>query len=107
MQPTHEGQLMFGNSLLSQALQDEQRKLAVWAKGTPIIGYPETVYRRDYTGRAMRYSDYGNRSSNYGWEFGHIVAAALGGSGDISNLRPENWETNASAGGLLSNFLAR
>ena len=96
---------MFSESLLTQAQQDEQRKLAVWAKGTLIIGYHEAVYRRDYMGRAMRYSDYGNRSSDYGWEYGHIVAAALGGSDAISNLRPEHWRTNASAGGRLGALL--
>ena len=96
---------MFGESFLTQAQRDEQKKLTVWAKGTPIKGHPETVYRRDYTGRAMRYSDYGNRSSDYGWEFGHITPDALGGSDSILNLRPENWYTNASAGGRLSTLL--
>ena len=93
-------------SFLADSLSLEQKKLAVWAKGTPIIGYHEAVYRRDHMGRAMRYSDYGYRSSDYGWEFGHIVASAFGGSDDIANLRPEHWQTNASAGGLLGNLLS-
>ena len=96
---------MFSESLLTKAQLDEQKKLAVWAKGTPIIGYHEAVYRRDYMGRAMRYSDYGNRSSDYGWELGHIAPDVLGGSDNISNLRPEHWYTNSSAGGRLSTLL--
>ena len=79
----------------------EQRKLAVWIKGHVIPGYDPTVWRRDDFGHAIRFSDYGNRSSTYGWEIDHIVAIALGGSDGLSNLRPLHCTNNATLGGLL------
>src|SRR5260221_14682049 len=82
----------------------EQKKLAIWRNATPIIGFDENVYRRDTFGRAMRYSDYGDRSSDYGWEIDHILATVLGGSDEIWNLRALHWRNNASLGGLLSSI---
>lgn len=90
---------------LARFVADEQRKLAVWHKGHVDSNYDPAVYRRDYVWRLIKYSDHGNRNSAYGWEFGHIVARALGGSDDVINLRPEHWETNASSGGLLGALL--
>ena len=53
-------------------------------------------------GRAIRFSDYGDRNSEFGWEFDHYpIPASLGGSDDIFNLRPLHCTTNASLGGLL------
>lgn len=75
------------------ALVDE-----VWNKGTTIEGYPPNMWRRDAYGNAIRYTDYGNRDSDYGWEMDHIVPASLGGSDDPSNLRPLHWRSNASRG---------
>ena len=85
-------------------LPGELTKLAVWAKGTPIPGYDSNVWRRDEYGNAMRYSDYGNRALDFGWERDHIVALALGGLDIIDNMRPLHWRANASLGGVLSNL---
>ena len=84
---------------------DERRKRTVWNKGTPIPGYDPNVWRRDAHGNAMRFSDHGNRDSKYGWEIDHIRAVALGGSDDLSNLRPLRCSVNASLGGILGNAL--
>ena len=79
-------------------------KIAVWEKGTPIPGWDPDIWRRDGYGNAIRYSDLGNRASDYGWERDHIVALALGGPDTISNMRPLHWRANASLGGALSNL---
>ena len=82
----------------------ELLKHAVWAKGTPIPGYAPDTWRRDAYGTAMKYSDFGNRESEYGWERDHIVALALGGPDTADNMRPLHWRANASLGGRLSNL---
>lgn len=88
-------------------LPDENRKLAVWAKGRVILGYDAAIWRHDDFGHVIRFADYGDRNSAYGWEIDHIHASALGGSDDISNLRPLHHTANSSLGGTLSGLLNR
>ena len=81
---------------------DEAKKLAVWNKGRAILGYDTAVWRHDDAGKVIRYSDYGDRSSDYGWEIDHIHPTSLGGIDHITNLRPLHCAVNAGLGGLLS-----
>ena len=78
------------------------RRVAVWQKGTPIPGCHPAYWRRDDYGYRISYAQYGNRHSEFGWEFDHIVPAALGGPDDISNLRPLYWRVNASRQPMLA-----
>jgi hypothetical protein len=73
----------------------------VWAKGRAIPNYSSAEWRWDDNGAVLRYAEYGNRSSKYGWEIDHILPVALGGGDHISNLRPLHCVTNSTAGGLL------
>lgn len=68
------------------------RKDQVWAKGYMIAGYDPAVWRRDSMGSAIRYADYGDRDSEYGWEMDHIDP---NGPDDLRNLQPLHWRTNA------------
>lgn len=80
---------------------------AVWSKGHIIPDADPAIWRKDDYGDVIRYSDYGDRSSPFGWEKDHIVESALGGSDDLYNLRPLHYRTNASHGGLLAALLKR
>ena len=68
----------------------------VWQKGRLIPNYDPAEWRWDVFGNVIRYADYGNRDSKYGWEIDHIVPVADGGTDHISNLRPLQWSVNAS-----------
>jgi hypothetical protein len=100
------------SNLLDQSVKglgdlDGLRKITVWMKGIPIPGWPDSEWRHDVSGSVMKYSEYGNRNSEYGWEFDHYpVPSGLGGLDAISNLRPLNWKNNASHGGMLGNALS-
>lgn len=76
----------------------EQDKINVWSKGTIVQGYDSAIYRKDQCGAWIRYSDYGNRSSQYGWEIDHITPDSKGGGDTLSNLRPLQWQNNVDKG---------
>ena len=98
--------------LFSGFTAEEQKKLTVWAKGAVIVQngthFDPAVWRHDANGNPIKYSEYGNRNSQYGWEMDHYpIPASLGGSDDIFNLRPLHCIANASHGGLLGAALNR
>lgn len=73
-------------------------KLEVWKKAKPIRGRDPRQTRRDEKGNVIKYSEYGNRDSEFGWEIDHIRRTSRGGSDRLSNLRPLQWEENAKRG---------
>lgn len=72
--------------------------VAVWTKGRVIDGYDRNVWRYDMCGTPMKFSDYGNTNSKHGWEIDHIKPVAKGGTDDLSNLQPLQWDNNRRKG---------
>lgn len=66
----------------------------VWEKGNIVPGNDQDVWRKDQCGAWISRSYYGNRNSQYGWEIDHITPESLGGSDELTNLRPLHWENN-------------
>lgn len=67
---------------------------AVWNKGRPIPGYDANSVRADVCGAVMFGSQYGDTSSVHGWEIDHIQPVAMGGTDDLWNLQPLQWQNN-------------
>ena len=65
----------------------------VWSKGTVVQGHIPTIWRKDQCGAWIKYSEYGKRKSQFGWEMDHI---SPGGPTILSNLRPLNWKNNVA-----------
>lgn len=77
---------------------------AVWEKGTPIIGEDSKVYRKDKCGAKIKRNEYGNVNSKLGWEIDHIKPLAAGGTDDLYNLQPLQWENNRHKGDNYPNW---
>ena len=76
----------------------EPTQAEVWVKGAPIPGFDPEIWRYDVCGWPMRFSDFGNRESKFGWESDHILPESLGGSDGIHNRQPLHWENKAAKG---------
>lgn len=78
----------------------------VWSKATPIPGRDPAVWRIDTYGLVLRFADYGDRDSAFGWEIDHATPRALGGSDEYSNLRPLHHRMNSKLGGMVGGLLS-
>jgi len=68
---------------------------AVWQKATQDPQY--SSFRKDACGASIMRYRYG-RMQEYGWEIDHIKPVLKGGSDDLGNLQPLQWENNRRKG---------
>jgi len=73
---------------------DEATIEAVWEKGTPESF---SYFSKDACGASMFRPNFG-KEERWGWEIDHIKPVSLGGTDDIDNLRPLQWENNRAKG---------
>src|ERR1700755_357150 len=76
----------------------EDLKRAAWARTSPVSGQQlnSWEFRKDCLGNLVRFADYGNRHSPFGWELDYIIPHALGGTNDTENLQALHWRTSAA-----------
>ena len=85
----------------------DQIKLAVWNKAQIVSGNDPKLKRKDHCGAWIEWYLYGNTAENgNGWEIDHIKPVAKGGTDDLSNLQPLQWQNNRKKGDdfLASNY---
>ena len=74
----------------------EDLKRAAWARTAPVAGQMNSwEFRKDVLGNMVRYSDFGNRHSPFGWELDYIGPRTVGLT-DPENLQALNWKAVAA-----------
>ncbi len=74
---------------------NDATKLAVWNDCRACPNFSSAEWRYDRYGAPMKWDEYGNRSSEHGWEIAHIVPPLEGGNDDLGNLQALHWSNNA------------
>ena len=69
----------------------EDLKRAAWNRTSPVTGQSNSwEIRKDCLGNLVRYNDFGNRHSPFGWELDYI------GSVNPENLQALSWKAVAA-----------
>lgn len=70
--------------------------LQVWEKGLIIPGLDSSIYRADHCGAIIKWDMLNDVSQplSMGWEIDRIKPLSFGGTDDLSNLQPLQWENN-------------
>jgi hypothetical protein len=73
-------------------------KATVWFNAGTIPGKDARLWRQDPCGAYMYWPDYGNTTSQWGWEVDHITPVSRGGIDAINNLQALHWQNNRHKG---------
>lgn len=82
-----------------------EEKSQVWNKGTIVVGFDPNVLRKDSCSAWIKWADYGNINSQYGWEIDHIYPVSLGGNDGIVNLQPLHWQNNRAKSDSTTGYI--
>ena len=72
----------------------EDLKRAAWARTSPVSGHLNSwEFRKDCLGNVIRYGDFGNRHSPFGWELETVMSGS--GFNDPENVQALHWKRQA------------
>jgi hypothetical protein len=78
---------------------------AVWATAMIVPGVDPSQKRKDANGAWIYRDQYGNTLENgTGWEIDHILPVSHGGTDELPNLQPLQWQNNRRKGDNYPNW---
>ena len=81
----------------------EELKRSAWARTSPVGSHVNAwEFRKDRLGNLVRYGDYGNRKSPFGWELAAIEPRSLAAPADGGNVQALHWRASAARSGAFA-----
>jgi len=91
---------LFGNL---RGFSEGQKQIA-WNKAQIVPGRDSNMIRKDACGAWIKWVDYGDTNSEWGWEIDHIHPVARGGTDHPDNLQALHWKNNRAKGDSITGF---
>ena len=76
----------------------------VWEALTEFPGENPSIFRYDGCGAKLKFADYGNSESDYGWTIDHKYPVSLGGNDHPLNLHALHIKNNEMKANNFPNF---
>ena len=76
----------------------ERQKNHCWEKAPKRSTLNKNEYRFGAAGALIKYDDYGDEDSKFGWNIDHKIPTSAGGDDEDSNIRAMHWKNNLAKG---------
>lgn len=84
----------------------EKQIKTIWDSLTTFPNENPNIFRYDPCGAKIKFSDYDNRESEFGWTIDHKYPVSLGGNNHPKNLQALHWKTNEKKADNFPDFEA-